>query len=249
MPRYLPRPTRRRAHGMTLMELMVSVAILASMVLAFNLILSSTQQVVSTTQRDIRANAAAMAIAHVVRRDFRGLSKDGWLYIGSQNGTPVLAFTVAGASESVTGKSHGNGSIVCYRLAENTVTSATKDLFARIALVLDKDTDADASSPWPVGDRYNADLKYVQKLPAANVLSEVVTPLSTAQNLVLPPDNTSQVRELWKVLTQNISELKFYYGTRLDTGSINWQDAATNPGTWTFRDQDAWPVAVRIQFN
>lgn len=253
---FVHRPLRR-ARGMTLMELMVSVAILAGMVLAFNLILSSSQQVVSTTQRDIRANSAAMAISHVLRRDLRGISKDGWLYIGTQsiNGesVPVLAFTTAGASESVTGDAHGSGSVICYRLCDNKSTASIgNDTFCRAGLVLS--SEASTSATWPGGDRYAADLRDIQAYDSTNITSFVSGTLCAALSgnaaVYLPPANATQVRALWKVLTHNISELKIFYGERSGSGSIIWKDVASNShAPWTFRNQDDWPVAVRIQFR
>jgi len=264
--RFRPLPGARRGRparcGMTLMELMVSVSILAGMILAFNVILSQSQRVVSGAQRSIRANSSGMAIAQVIRRDFRSISKDGFLYIGQDTdasrvvsgGTdkrPVVIFTTAGLSESVTGNARGTGSLICYRAATNTVTS-DDDILCRIGLVLS--TEASTSPVWAAGDRWGTDLADINKMTEVQIKSGIVTPLEAAMQLTIPPNSASDIASLWKVLAHNVrvvggssTDLKIEYSLPNELGT--WRLPPVAGVTWTYRNQDAWPVAIKFRLT
>jgi len=232
------------ATGMTLMEMMVSVAILAGMIVAFNIILTQSQRVVSGTQRMIRANAAGMAVAQVIRRDLAAVSKNGFLHVGTdgQSGQ-MLAFATAGTSESVTGNAEGLGSIVCYRLAVNSVDS-TPSILCRRGLLL----TANPGTSVDVAGGAQPDFFDVQKLSADGQIDTSVVPaLRGGLTLRVPPANLTDVGNLWQVLTYNVQQLRIEYAMRNTTGGIGaWQTAAR---TWDSRDQDAWPAAVKIWFR
>ncbi len=241
-----PAPPRRRRRdaGMTLMEMMVSITILAGMVMAFNIILSQSQRVVIQTQRRIRANAAAMAISQVIRRDVQNITKNGFLHIDAGQG--LLAFSAAGVAESVTGDAKGNASIIAYRLCTNSVTSQ-KDVLCRIGIVLTRDATTTSSPLWPTGDRLQLELADIQTyITNGQLNANVITPLNGLLNVSLPPGNASDVADLWKVLTYHGARLNSEYGTRNATGAITWQGGTQ---TWDYRNQDNWPVAVKIKFT
>lgn len=210
---------RAVAKGMTLMEVMVSVAILAGMILAFNIILSQSQRVVSGTQRSIRANSAGMAIAQVIRRDVASITKNGFLYIGNN----TMAFTTAGVSESVTGTAQADASLICYQLVGST--------FCRRGLLLTR-------SPGTSEDVWAKDLAEIQSMDPGGIPGLVSSIPTAFQDRipVVPPTNGTQVRNLWQVLTHNVAGL-----------TIN--SIGGGAGPWTYRNQDLWPHAVRIKFT
>ena len=275
-PLHGSRPARLGRRGMTLMELMVSVALLAGMILAFNIILSQSQRVVSGAQRAIRANASGMAIAQVIRRDMRSISKDGFLYIGQDVDAsrivanaagspkrPLLLFTAAGLSESVTGNARGTGTLVCYRCATKKIKDTsgaivddlTEEIFCRIGLVLS--TDASTSLPWPNGDRWDNDLADIQRMSDADIRSGIADSLDDPIALIVPPLSAGDITSLWKVLTHNVqvtgtaapysTHLKIEYSLPGELGT--WTPPSPGGDIWTFRNQDAWPVAIKFRFT
>ncbi len=114
----------RDRSALTLIELLVSTAILSMMILLFSMVLNSTQKVTSTAHATMRGNAAAAAIADAIRKDFARITRNGFLCIRQQVSTmPVspatIFFTTSGPSPSVTGPEVGPGMIVSYGIDTN----------------------------------------------------------------------------------------------------------------------------------
>lgn len=82
-----PRPHGRgfpecsRRAGMTLIELLVSLGVLAMISIAFATIMSQSQRVVDKSNALMRSNATASAIAQTLRDDLACLSSEGFLYV------------------------------------------------------------------------------------------------------------------------------------------------------------------------
>ena len=111
---------RRRPPGMTLIELLVSIAILSMIILIFSMILSRSQALVSTSQAAMRGNAAAAAIAETIRSDIRRVTQNGFLCITqAADKTPILIMTTAGPTDSVRSPGvGGTAAIVIYGIVK-----------------------------------------------------------------------------------------------------------------------------------
>lgn len=105
--------------GLTLIELLVSVGVLAIMILAFNLVLVPSQRLVSKSTTTMKVNNAAAAISDLLRDDLRQASQKGFLCITWGNDTqtnelhPRLVFTAPGPARSLTSDVQGAGRLVC----------------------------------------------------------------------------------------------------------------------------------------
>ena len=119
---------RRDRPGMTLIELLVSTAILSLMLMLFSMVLNSTQKVTSTSHATMRANAAAAGIADAIRKDFARITKNGFLCITqTADGSPVLMFTTSGITASVTSNNVATEAVVMLGLCPNTATANPND--------------------------------------------------------------------------------------------------------------------------
>lgn len=111
----------RARRGMTLIELTVSLAILALMVLAFGQILKSSQKVVTGGEGVMKSSAAAAAIIAQIREDFACQSPDSFLAIVAPvddslitDSKPVLTFTTVKPADSHYANVQANASLVWY---------------------------------------------------------------------------------------------------------------------------------------
>lgn len=87
---------------MTLIELLVSTAILAMMILIVNSLLVDSSHTIKVAQATIRANASARALADIMRRDLEKLDPDGFLAITYPANTQChVIFTTAGNYHSL----------------------------------------------------------------------------------------------------------------------------------------------------
>ncbi|MFP4106422.1 MAG: type II secretion system protein J, partial [Phycisphaerae bacterium] len=74
-----------RNRGFTLIELMVSLGILAMMVLAFATILSQARSIVSGGQELLQEKSAVDAVARIMREDVRKASGHGVMCLTQDN--------------------------------------------------------------------------------------------------------------------------------------------------------------------
>jgi prepilin-type N-terminal cleavage/methylation domain-containing protein len=101
------RGRRPGPRGMTLIELLVSTAILALMILLVNSLLVSSRRTIEIAQTTIRANANVRALVDIIRKDIAGMDPDGFLAIvvtdkgEYQTGQYHLIFTTAGTYHSL----------------------------------------------------------------------------------------------------------------------------------------------------
>lgn len=228
-----PPRIRRLAGGMTLMELMVSVAILAGMIAAFNLILSRSQRLVSDTQKLMRGNATTLSIAHVIRRDIGSITKYGFMNLSNNGGDPMLIFTTAGPVQSATGDAKSNASLVCYRLAKNAADNNKKNILCRQAWVLGQDDPG-------ITDDYQYSLADIHS--DSTIMSGIITGV-TGNDLILsvPPANYNDLTNLWQVLSKDVTG----FNVRVVTPS-----GEVASGQWThLNGNDTWPTLVRFKFT
>ena len=208
--------------GFTLMELLVSVAVLSLLILAFGQIVSKSQQVVTATQGNMRATRVAMAIGQTIRRDLRRATSNGVMCItqkSSATSGPVLIVTTAGPCQSKTGNASSNAGISCYGLMTATgkagygTSEADNKILARQGWILD-----DSSS----GDDVWADtLGNIQTSPPATLLSLIgsVRNKLTGGNIPYPITNLTDIGTSWQILAPECSSL-----------AIMWTDGAKHPG-------------------
>jgi len=241
-----PRSTRPAA-GMTLVEMLVAISVLAVMILAVSSILVQTQRFISAAQASRRSHAMAFTIARIIRRDFRRISKDGFLYISSGN---RLVFSTAGPASGINESTSGDGSIICYGQQS---ASGIKYLW-RPEYICSCTTGA--PSPDINGERVNVNFSKLQLLAAQNADANSPFTLQTLANTVasttptglqLPPANATQLKNLWQVLVTNIDNFQVSWtdGTKGTDGNLKW---LTGPMLWTHENQTNWPRAVRITF-
>ncbi|HOF18113.1 MAG TPA: hypothetical protein PK082_04325 [Phycisphaerae bacterium] len=249
----------RAARGMTLIELIVAVGILAGMILGFSMILTQTQKVVVGSQSMMRSNAAAAGIAQVIRQDFSRASKSGFLYLSEDK----IVFTISGVCPSLTGSSLGTGSAVWYALCDRAGYAGEK-VFLRQGYVLDRGAAATA------GDTIKRDYQELVSGTFANIVNRVEMTEAffpnppTPVSLAVPPGNLAGIGEMWRVLAVSVSNVKFFWtdGATDGGGNLYWYgNGQPKPGVqayeqeipykacWTHHDMNAWPRAIKIQFQ
>lgn len=113
--------------GLTLIELMVSVAILAVIILAVGYIFSQTSRAVNATQATMDVNAGIRATMAQMRRDMQGLSRKGFLILleGDADYPPVIAFTATGRFQSQTDPDiQADEALIVYTMARDATNPA-----------------------------------------------------------------------------------------------------------------------------
>lgn len=217
---------------MTLIELLVSVAILSIMILMFSSILSDSQKVVAVSQGTMHANSKAAAIAEIIRNDIKRITQNGFLCITEDaNQRPRLLFTTAGVSPSALGADVGSGMIVCYGIANNLGTDLAN-------------TDPTDEALWRQGwilrsggtgaDVYGFDLADIQIMDREQCRLEVVnlivgfapndTMPGASRAIVIPLQTPADLRGGWQCLTTACSQLSIMWtdGTLDGSGNLNW---------------------------
>jgi len=249
-------PARR---GLTLVELLVAVTILVIMILAFGSILSQGQALVSKSQRMIRANAQASAVAQVFRRDVAAMTSDGFLYVGNDD-TPALLFTAVGPYishvESIAGlPPTANAAVISYNAALDLSASGESNK------ALCRKTHLLAAPPALLGGWRNK-TKDVMRMNLSNIQMKTSSPVANPTSLVPTFTAAPAVRTLprtiretevcWPILVANCKDIRVDY--RMSGTTATWKQG---DGTiWMAEDRDrpdtdprAWPVALRLTFT
>ena len=242
MKRYRTQPTpHAKGGGFTLTEMLVSVAVLSVMIIAFSQILSQVRKVVAHAQLTIRTNTAASAIAEVIRRDFREITKSGFLYMRKD----CIMATTAGVRHSLVANATAMGSAVHYGLSG--------DVLFRQGWLLTGEGIVDANDDiWDDGAK-NLDLADLTAMSAGDALSECNTLAGDVVALVVPPTTLEEVNQMWRVLTTKVSGLEIHWGRVTDT-AVAWTQApdgepSAGAGFWTHENRDNWPDLARIRFT
>jgi type II secretory pathway pseudopilin PulG len=129
---------------MTLIELLVTVVVIAAILYVFHMVLSSSQQFVTTTQSRQRANSSAEAIARTIRADLERISRQGFLVIRRESEDDLLiCFTQAGRFTSALADedtpvyaTRSAGAVVAYGMADNTHPAYPGKVLLRKQLLL-----------------------------------------------------------------------------------------------------------------
>jgi len=237
--RATPYPTRR-ARGVTLVELMVAVMILVIMILAFSTVLSQGQAVVTASQRVIRSNAQAAAVAQVLRRDIASITTDGFLYING-SGTPALLFTAAGhfMARNPTPPDtniHANAAVICYSAA------ASGNILCREAHLL-----TNTGQPRGSSDVLQIYLSDITSGRSGCTPDNIRSMFATAPSVTAFPTTLTEVENTWPVLVDSCSNITVKYRTVTAGGTLGgW---VGNAGTWTHANRTNWPVLIKVSFD
>lgn len=237
--------------GLTLAELMVSVAVLSVILVTFSTIVSQSQRVVSTSQRTMRANATAAAIAQTIQKDFRRLTHNGFLRITGFSDDQRLYLVSAGPARSVTGGPMGTGSIIAYGLCDNP--NGEGKVLYRVAWVLHRE-EGESATYEPISDDHpdvlRADLADVQRLTAVGMRDLIDQEMEDRypRSLAVPAENLGQIEDLWMVLREGVDEVDFAYtyGEVNSNDELEWVSGAR---LWTRHNLNEWPDAFRIRFT
>ncbi len=148
---------------MTIVELLVSMAVLVIMIVMANMLVVQARRSVRLAEDVIEANADARVVADRIRADLAGITKDGFLVIGTREATfrdpqsgndviakvPFLAFTAVGTFRNTTGQVIGDAAQIDYGFGtvwyDNGTPGDTNDDFigppvlCRRAIILNPD--------------------------------------------------------------------------------------------------------------
>ncbi len=236
---------RKSKIGFTLVELMVSIAILTAIILIVSTLMSKTRQAVELSQGTIAADADARAAVDRLRTDLAGLTTEGFLAIYTDtDGRQHLVFTAVGAYRSMVDSTIANVARIDYGLTG----SSAQDVLWRRAFLLNAESAATTANDhekisladyktW-VRDNinfalYNAGGNYTWA-------GETFDCFITTPSMTLPPNSLSEVSGLWPYLVRPCSNLKIHWtdGTLDGADLITWYgpDAPKKPGDWSARD-------------
>ena len=204
--------TNRSRSGMTLIELLVSTAILSLMIMLFSMVLNSSQKVASMSHATMRANQAAAAISDTIRKDVQRITQNGFLAVRlNVAGQAFLLFTTAGASPSVTGSEVGTGTVATYGFEPDPSDPPRGTLWRR-DWVLYRTTDTGTANS---AQQDVIDLDPTQILTRTSDIGPTeILVRDLLQNPFLTissPPTPADVQNNWQILARNISEVSFMW--------------------------------------
>ncbi len=222
---------------MTLLELLVSLGVLALIGVAFGAIISQTQKVVNTSNALMRANADASAISGVIREDLTRLSPEGFLAVYQDPIDPNqshLVFTAVGpfASKIISDPSaRANAARIDYGLQAGGV-------LWRRAILLGASGGSDCEPGTFLG-LYAANPGSINQGLIKSYCAPPTPPVPTEINTL------ADVANLWPMLAASCASFKV---TWWDVGSSGWKAPDPNePKIWT--SGMTLPEAVRVQYR
>jgi len=241
--------TFRAGRAFTLIELMVSVGILALILTTFGMMLTQAQRAVTAATRNIHANQAANAIETVLRQDLRSVSPaSGFLCITVHNGQPRLIMAYPGLALSPSGAARGTGACVSYGLVDNQGQRMAGQQRGDLALYRQNWV----LNPFEARDTgvWQMDLGEVLVMDQTEVNGVVTDILNAAPSgasaLHDPPRTMNHVESLWALLASGCSSMQIAWTAAEPGENITWQTANR---VWTHHDPDAWPTAIRIRLE
>ena len=222
---------RREVAGFTLIELMVSVSIMAIIALAFGGLMTQANMVVTEGEKRMRSDATASAISRIVRSDIRKITKNGFFYIEDDKLVLVTAGrTLSSFSKNSNGQLIvGDGAIIIYG------RDKLSEVLYRKVLVLAKGATEVDCLPMSLTEVQVMSLDEMKNL-IAQVSQEPV-------GMAYPPVTLSQVvNTMWMVLAGSCTELviECHPPERPD-----WSDNVLS----TRHDQTVWPDAIKFTFQ
>jgi len=258
---------QRESGGFTVLEMMVTVVVLAMMITAFSTIILQCNRVVSRAQTLMRRNSKVAAIAHMLRRDIHRATKGGIMAI-TQSGTPPMPILFLTTGEPMTSTRTATeciGSYVVYSMMENE-TPVADEVYEKEWYHEEKQVVVGAGPTrilwrpeygFPVSgrgiapvDAVSTTLAEVQALSSDAAADEVSAILSRTGAFYYPPTDLSQIHNLWQVLCAGCSELAIMWtdGTATE-GQMIWHDSSEGLEVWTSDDAGSWPKAILVRFR
>ena len=241
---------RNFSTGFTLVELMVSIAILTGIILIVSSLLANAQRAVGMSQDTIKADADARAAVDRMRADLAGLTNEGFLAIYTDtDDRQHLVFTAVGTYRSMTetiAPVIANAARIDYGLTGDD----DKNVLWRRAFLLNGEGgatthgDMEKISLADYGTMtrtkidnalYNEDVEPTRKYEWPVDSTNWFNCFINTPSITLPPNSLSEVRGLWPYLVRPGSDLKIHWtdGT-LNAGKIVWYgpDAAKKDSQW-----------------
>ena len=261
-----PAVARKLKIAFTLVELMVSIAILTAVILIVSTLLTNAQRAVGMSQDTIKADADARAIVDRLRADLAALTKEGFLAIYTDtNDRQHLIFTAVGPYRSMTDPTIiANAARIDYGLTG----SADKNILWRRAILLNAANTATIAND----DHEQTSLASYKTVDRSDIDLELGEFTGTP-TMTLPPNSLTEVYDLWPYLARPCTNLKIDWtdGTiSLTDNTITWYDADAPKAAWedhsaadeeyanlageycalwTYEKKDNWPLALRITFT
>ena len=268
-----PGGARGRRTGMTLPELIVSVAILGIMVMTFGMAITTARKLVWGSQRTMTVNAEATAIARVLRDDLARMTKDGFLAIVAEdvqdkdsNDIPAdhLVFTAVGTYRSLVDPT------ILAPAARIDYGLTAASLLWRRAVLLSPNPGEVRTEDNNSDDHEKFALEYYKLYSKPNLTAFVtgastftypppdnlvVTPYGTGVwtfnpmteeplNLTMSPNTKAELTDQWPQLANGVTSLKVEY---MDAEG-RWAARTVGSSLWWYEDAD-WPKALRIAFT
>ncbi|HDY64960.1 MAG TPA: hypothetical protein ENH84_01850 [Phycisphaerae bacterium] len=244
--------------GLTVMELLVAVVIMVIMILAFGIILTQTQKVVSGSQAIMRSNNTAAAIAYVIRNDMRKITKNGFLCITRYNNAlrPFIVFTTAGITQSKLATTPATGGISTYTWVdplEGGGVNIGQHLFLHQGF-LAYQWNSGQPEHLISGDYINCDLATIQKKNRVEVNSFINSLFDNGRipaddSIEFPPYSLTALADTWMILSTEINSLSIMWtkGTKDSSGNLIWYGIdfappANQPTKARCEDPDAPPA-------
>jgi type II secretory pathway pseudopilin PulG len=241
-------PIRRTAGGMTLVELMVSAVVLATMILAAGRIISQAQRVVVSSEAMLQGNSQALAIAQVLRDDMRQVTPHGFLAISHSqkawnSDSAILMATIAEPAQSVSGSAQQLASLLVIGQCSLTSTSRSGIFRSRLVLAntsvnpdgLDYDFGLMQAMSRGQVDGYVPGSIATSAYPSASNIGVTVpgtffdaivnrSDTYIANSITLPPTGLSGVNDLWRLLGPDCHELSIHWtdGEIDSSGRLKW---------------------------
>ncbi|MHC4561981.1 MAG: hypothetical protein ACYS8X_04315 [Planctomycetota bacterium] len=210
----------------------MTVSVLSIMIAAFGNILLQCKRVTSTSHRILRTNHQVSVISGTIRRDFRRLTRDAFLYIGQSDddhgamvfcsGEPTRSLLKTTTAEGGSEGARGFGSFIAYGLCQQEAAADGEendppyDVLWRPEYIFHTDGNTDLAdlarkvtgSPVTLQDvkSWGADESDSDEQSAVTkILAQKATPVTMTPKTVL------EAADLWKVMSKDIAYLSIMW--------------------------------------
>jgi prepilin-type N-terminal cleavage/methylation domain-containing protein len=225
----------QEAGGFTLIELMVSISIMAIIALAFGGLLTQANQVVTEGEKRMRADAAASAISRIIRGDIRKITKNGFFRINNNK----LVLVTAGRMQSSFSSHSGDGAVIVYGRH-----NASNVLYRKVLVLARSANNIVDCLKWKTAGMSLAQLQVMSAGDMTTLINEVA---KDPPGMAYPPETLNQITgptsTMWMILAGNCTELSITY--RPSDEEDSWPDDTT----CTRHNQTNWPKAIKFNFK
>ena len=263
--------------GMTLIELMVALGILAGVIVIVNSMIINAKHAIVSAQDALVVNANARAVIARLRADLASITREGFLAIcNDPDDGQHLVFTAVGPFASMVDSSMANSARIDYGR-----TTDSEQILWRRAILLDPtnnsqyDHEQIALADYRAWPRAFINFVLYNNSGGYNY-NGINFPcfINPLENIAIPPITLEDVNNLWPYLASPCTELKIEWTDgSLSDGKITWY-GPDNPkdsnwdthgptdntieyanfagkycALWTWENKDNWPKALRITFT